>query len=537
MLSVTRQGATYHFRRAVPARLRTLVGQAEFWASLGTSCRTTASARAGVLYAAVERVLILADEISRIPIRPESELELLRKDVVKTAVELADVVSRKADLQIQLAELKSLLSEARHLTEMVDGLKKLGVATSELISDSARLSGQVAEARRHGEMAQKMAADMAAAAAAMGGRQTPAAPSGPLFSSLTADHLNAKSDYSEQTRHQSRATFRLWVELMGDGQVDGYTGRDAGRFQEQLRKLPASHGKAVKSLVQLTAQQGIERADASPVPVPRLSEKTIKRHVSALSQYWIQLRRWEHVQRNIFEGMEFPGTGQRRSTREDWSPEDIGKLLTAQWRSRSVTSDTYRWLTAIAAYSGMRLEEICRLRPVDVVQVGSEPFIVVQEQPDGWSPKSEAGARAVPVHPRLVEIGFLDMVESRRADGAPRLLKGLRPGGTNKTLGWEFSREFGKHKVSAGIGSKTVFHSWRHSVSTLLRNADAGIRSEWIDAVLGHEGGEKSMGATTYLKRIGPENLTRTMSALRYEPEADPANLLINPILAVLRSI
>ena len=359
----------------------------------------------------------------------------------------------------------------------------------------------------------------------------PPRPAAPAFSALTADHLTAKAEYSEQTRHQSRATFRLWVELMGNGQVDRYTGRDAGRFQELLRRLPASHGKAVLSKVQLTAPQAIDRADASPVPVPRLTEKTIKRHISTLSQYWVQLRRWEHVARNIFEGMEFPGTAQRRSKRDDWSPEDINRLLAAAWRSRSVPADTYHWITVIAAYSGMRLEEICRLRPLDVTLVGDVPFILLQEHQDGWSPKSEAGARAVPVHHRLIDCGFLDLVAKRRSERAQRLMLGLRPGGANGALGWAFSREFGRHKLAAGVGEKTVFHSWRHSVSTILRNAGADIRSEWIDACLGHEGGAKSMGATTYLKRIGSENLAKTMAALRYEPDSDPAGL-INKTLA-----
>ena len=52
----------------------------------------------------------------------------------------------------------------------------------------------------------------------------------------------------------------------------------------------------------------------------------------------------------------------------------------------------------------------------------------------------------------------------------------------------------------------------------MLRNEAAEIRGEWIDTLLGHEGGSKSQGATTYLKRIGVQNLARTMAAQAYAP-------------------
>jgi len=61
------------------------------------------------------------------------------------------------------------------------------------------------------------------------------------------------------------------------------------------------------------------------------------------------------------------------------------------------------------------------------------------------------------------------------------------------------------------------------AVSTMLRNEAADIRGEWIDALLGHEGGSKSRGATTYLKRIGVANLAKTMAALEYAPAVNAA--------------
>ena len=309
------------------------------------------------------------------------------------------------------------------------------------------------------------------------------------------------------------------MELLGDHPVDGITGKKAVEFQSLLRKMPQSHGKGRGKEL---AQDAIRRADAEGKG--RITEKTVKRHISTMSQYWLYLKRLDHVERNIFEGFEFPGTKSSRKARDDWSETDLKLLIGSTWMSRHVDADSARWLVWIAMYSGMRLEEIARLRPEDVTVVGDIPIILIQEQP-GWSPKSEAGERAVPVHPALIDLGFLDLVSRQRKEHRERLLHQLRPGGPDGKLGYTFSREFSKHKCGLEVSDKTVFHSFRHSVSTILRNADAAIRSEWIDAVLGHEGGQKSQGATTYLKRIGAPQLHQTIAALDYPAGIDAARL------------
>jgi integrase len=152
------------------------------------------------------------------------------------------------------------------------------------------------------------------------------------------------------------------------------------------------------------------------------------------------------------------------------------------------------------------------------------PCILIQEQelPTPWSPKTEAGERAVPVHAALLDAGFMELVAARQ--GEERVVPGLVPQGPDGKLGSAFSRDFSRIKTRLGVSNRTVFHSFRHSVSTILRNQDATIREPWIDAVLGHDGdGAKSMGIAVYLKRIGVKNLASTVAAITYPPEVQQA--------------
>ena len=88
-------------------------------------------------------------------------------------------------------------------------------------------------------------------------------------------------------------------------------------------------------------------------------------------------------------------------------------------------------------FTGMRLEEVCRLRPGTDIRVEEGVLLLlVQEQEDPpWSPKSEAGERAVPVHPLLAEAGLMEWAEARDAEGAARIVPGTRLTGRNESLG------------------------------------------------------------------------------------------------------
>ena len=340
------------------------------------------------------------------------------------------------------------------------------------------------------------------------------------FSTFENGFLADKSregGYSGQTVAQVHATFRLWVELMGDRPVDEYTGGDAGRFRDLLLRMPASHGKGGRINAAEAIRLADHKATFDQVPVVRLATKTAKRHFSAMSQMWKWLQPREHVEKNIFSGFVFAGTGGGKSKRDDWSEADLVKLLrSAPFGLEAGQDAPERWLPLIGMYSGLRLEEIARLRPEDIVDIEGILTFKIQEQP-GWSPKTAAGERVVPVHPALLDLGVMGLVSRRHAEGTNRLFPDLRPTGPDGKLSAEFSRQFGKRKTALGVGPKTTFHSLRHSVRTILGNTD--IKDSWIDAVMGHEGGEKSVGISVYLKRIGITNLATVVAAIRY-PDA-----------------
>jgi len=124
----------------------------------------------------------------------------------------------------------------------------------------------------------------------------------------------------------------------------------------------------------------------------------------------------------VWSGFLFPGTKSSKKKWDAWSEEDLAKLFATDWWGPQADRESAKyWVPLIALHSGMRLEEICRLRPQDVEKVGDIPCFNIREHPDGWLPTTESGERLAPVHSFLIERGLLDLVKERRKAGSERV--------------------------------------------------------------------------------------------------------------------
>ena len=145
------------------------------------------------------------------------------------------------------------------------------------------------------------------------------------------------------------------------------------------------------------------------------------------------------------------------------------------------------WLPLLALFTGARLGELTALRASDVTDdelVGAVCIYITADAKAGKRLKTKHSARAVPVHPWLIEIGFLDYVAAQaKARGEKAwLFPKVAPGTTGARA---FSKWFGRYIGAHGITDPTkVFHSFRHAFPDALRVAD--VSREVNRALLGH---------------------------------------------------
>jgi hypothetical protein len=131
-----------------------------------------------------------------------------------------------------------------------------------------------------------------------------------------------------------------------------------------------------------------------------------------------------------------------------------------------VYQDELYWAFLFGATAGPRLEEVGQIRvdDIEVLERGDQPPIVgiyVTGTGESQSAKTDESIRVIIVHPRLVELGFLSFVASRKSKGATQLfdLKQSKLGTWSK----ELSRRANRYLDRAVVDDKRyVWYSMRH---------------------------------------------------------------------------
>ena len=147
--------------------------------------------------------------------------------------------------------------------------------------------------------------------------------------------------------------------------------------------------------------------------VPRLKMRTLKRHFSALSQFWIYIGRQGLVARdaNLFLRWQYQGVRRNaKKKRLPWSVANLDKLFASNWFGATEAGNDYWWTVLLPV-------QIIGPTGGDVKPIACFE-IQVHPDPNPWNPKTEAGARRVPVHSFLLSLGFMDFVDKRRLEGS-----------------------------------------------------------------------------------------------------------------------
>lgn len=160
-------------------------------------------------------------------------------------------------------------------------------------------------------------------------------------------------------------------------------------------------------------------------------------------------------------------------------------------KSKQAGREAAYWLPLLGAYTGARLGELCQLRAVDIQSVDGIPVMVVTDEGENQSVKSDAGKRRVPIHSELIRLGFLTYAAAVKESGADSLWPTL-PLRADKPSDY-FGRWFLAFRT--GLGIETTFHYFRHTVRPLMRRA--GFPESTQDKITGHET-VGSVGTVTY---------------------------------------
>lgn len=171
-----------------------------------------------------------------------------------------------------------------------------------------------------------------------------------------------------------------------------------------------------------------------------------------------------------------------------------------------------RWIPWLCAYSGARVNELSQLRKQDIVEM--EGVWVMKITPEAGTVKTRV-AREVPLHPHVIEQGFLAVLRTLKAGpifydpSKVRVSGDEAEGGRHVKKVGERLAEWVRKDVGIVDPAIKPNHAWRHLFKTI--SADVGIEEKVADAIQGH-------AATTTGRKYGKVSVQAKAAAIERLP-------------------
>jgi integrase len=178
------------------------------------------------------------------------------------------------------------------------------------------------------------------------------------------------------------------------------------------------------------------------------------------------------------------------------------------------------WVPLLCAQSGARVGEVCQLRAEDIGNENGIWFMDIRAE--AGSVKNASSERRVPLHPFVIDTGFLGYVKATKA-GPLFYDPGKKRRGTGRPPAKIVRQKVAKwvHSLGLKVGlehRKAPNHAWRHTFRTQGR--EAGVSGDVLDAIEGHAPSSEGQryGSTSLramlnaIEKIGLPGLTLTNS-------------------------
>lgn len=260
----------------------------------------------------------------------------------------------------------------------------------------------------------------------------------PLLSEVTQDYLAYYEKLGKSTMlGKVRVAMALLMEVMGDKPIGSLKQTDLEAYFDTVQALPPrwkSICRKEKLTVSTLAAQG--RGE--------MSKHTFNcNHLAAITPFVRYCRRkWQDCgwpMTLTTEGVQY--TGSRRGPeggQRAFEPDELKRLFEgaemASFANDSAKAHHY-WLPHLGLFTGARVNELCQLNPqVDITQDTRSRtwYLDITDESEGHqgidkSVKTGSSKRKLPIHPKLIELGFLDYVSHVKARGDTMLFQSFPP--------------------------------------------------------------------------------------------------------------
>ncbi|WP_270831016.1 site-specific integrase [Aeromonas sp. QDB03] len=200
--------------------------------------------------------------------------------------------------------------------------------------------------------------------------------------------------------------------------------------------------------------------------------KTVREYKAACAQMLSFAVQMEYTAKNPFDQVKIKHA--QPTPRQRWERHQIRALLSSENFTQHAYSnvDDY-WIPLLLLHTGARPAEVCQLRVSDVVTQDNIACLSITNEGEAQSVKTDNSKRLVPIHSRLITLGFLHYAALRRQQGHVQLFSCTATGEFGewtKNFECRFSRYLSKLGFVAG--QRPTAYGFRHTVIDELQQLD-----------------------------------------------------------------
>ena len=301
----------------------------------------------------------------------------------------------------------------------------------------------------------------------------------PLLSVVIDDFLSRYDQNNQATLTKLTATLPVFLELISDKPINQILQADINAYFDNVQKLPVRRnakkysGMSLKEIMVANTGKCISEGTFGSTYRACVSIFTNWAIINYKDQGFPSLS----THGAVYHGLRADGINKQRAMKQ----EELQTLFEHD-KMRLYATDSskahYYWLPLIGLYTGCRINEATQLNPFTDIKLDKETgiyyfhFTDESETAEGVnkSIKTNSSRRIVPIHSRLLRLGFLEYVERAKRNGKKIIFPAWAP--RNGKTSANASKWFKRYIESIGLRDETEgarlsgFHSLRHTFIT-----------------------------------------------------------------------
>lgn len=300
--------------------------------------------------------------------------------------------------------------------------------------------------------------------------------------------------WSAQTRLEWPKILNQFSEIIGNPPLSAMSSDHMRTYATALRRLPDGRIMKRKEYSGLTLSQ-ILKTDFPENMC--LSPKSVENRLIIIKSFinFLESEQLISSAKPFSKALTLPKVERQKvqeKSREPFTNEELESIFSPQTFTKEAVKEHNYWIWLLLFATGARREEVAQAEISDVKQTATGIWYLDVNDDGLKTVKTRAGRRQIPLHPLLLDLGFLEYVHQVKESSSSGLLfPTLSRSSFTGKLGQPISTAFTRYRRSLGIGagagenSKKVLHSLRHTYASYCKLHD--INRIMVQQAIGHE--------------------------------------------------